>query len=450
MAAPRASDELASREEMRALCDEVLGFSRADEAEVTLSDSDVTQLRFARNAPSTSARVRARTVAVRSSFGTRSATAQGNQLDRASLEALVRRSEELARRSPEDPEFVPALGPQEYAPTPRPDEEPEPATLLSAGIARVIEDARALGLSAAGYTECELAARAIANSAGLFGYHLGREAELSATVRTSDGKGSGWAAGAAAGAAGLDFAGISRAAVQKARDSAEARPLASGTYAAVLEPDCVASLLGLFAQGLNARPAEEGRSFFSRPGGGTRLGERLFPDWVELRSDPSASAVPSVPWGAEGVPHRPTAWIEGGALANLYADRAWAAKSGRAPLAPAPNVLVPGGEGGVAELVRGLERGLLFTSFWYIRAVDPRQLLYTGLTRDGVFWVEDGEVRHAVNNFRWNESPVKVLENAVARSAAVRTGGRGGDNRNCVVPALRVSAFRLTGVSDAV
>ncbi len=441
-----------SEQQCRDLAQQVLELSRADEAEVSLADEDLAHLRFARNSPSTGGLVRSRSVRVRSTFGTRSAAAEGNQLDRSALETLVRRSEELARRAPEDPEFVPALERQEYVAVPlaEPEEESERRSRLAQGVERCIDEARSSGLVAAGYVECAGRAQALANSAGLFGYHRGSSAHLSETVRTSDGRGSGWASSAASRVSELDFAGVSRAASAKARASAGARPLEPGTYPALLEPACVASLLALLIREMDARSADEGRSFFAREDGRTRLGEALFPEWAGVRSDPADPRVPTLPWGAEGLAHRATDWIRAGSVANLHSGRFWAAKMGRAPLPEPPNLLCEGGEGSTEDLLRSLERGIWITSLWYIREVDPRTMLYTGLTRDGVFWIERGEVAYPVHNFRWNESPVRVLANALGRSASVRIGGRGGESRNTLVPALHVGAFELTSVSEAV
>jgi predicted Zn-dependent protease len=137
-------------------------------------------------------------------------------------------------------------------------------------------------------------------------------------------------------------------------------------------------------------------------------------------------------------------------VANLSSGRFWAREKGREPLASPPNALMRGGTKSLAELIASTERAVLVTNFWYMRSVDPRTLLYTGLTRDGVFWVEDGEIVRPLHDFRWNDSPIRAFKNALELSTPGRVGGRGGRSRNVLVPAMRVSAFGFSSVSEAV
>ena len=440
------------QERCRELVERVVGLSRADEVHVSLGVDEIAHQRFARNSPSTAGRVSTIALGVRSTFGRRSATSEGNQLDPGSLEVLVRRSEELASRAPEDPELLPALGPQEYlqVDTGPPESEAERLEHLVRGVSTSIGRARRAGCVAAGFAQARERVAAVGNSAGLFGYQRLADAQFSGTVRTPDGSGSGWASTAGVRARDLDFEGTSLTAIDKARSSVEARSWDPGEYPAILEPACVARLIGLLMGHMGMRPADEGRSFFSLPDGRTRLDEELFPTSVHLSSDPADSAVPSLPWSAEGVRHAPTSWVEGGVVRNLHCDRYWAREHSR-PLVPRPpNTLLQGGETSLKELIAGTERGLLVTNLWYVRSVDPKTMLYTGLTRDGLFWIEDGRVTHPVNNFRWNESPVRVLQNVEALSRPERIGGRNGRALQARVPGLAVSSFRFTSVSDAV
>jgi predicted Zn-dependent protease len=208
------------------------------------------------------------------------------------------------------------------------------------------------------------------------------------------------------------------------------------------------------------RAADEGRSYFSKQGGGTRVGEKIFADAVTLASDPFDARVPGRPWaggggaggpgfggggagGFTGLPARRVVWVEKGVLRNLSVDRWWASRNGREPVPYSGSLVMEGGSGSVDDLVRGTERGLLVTRFWYIRVVNPQSLQATGLTRDGIWLVENGKVSRPVNNFRFNESPVRLLQNVEALSAAVSTG-------TMVVPGIRARDFNFSSKSDAV
>jgi len=436
----------------RDLVERVVRLSKADEVHVSLNFDEVVHQRFARNCPSTAGLVSSVTVSVRSTFGTRTATSQGNQFSGGALEDIVRSSEELARAGPEDPEFQPALGEQVFVEVPEgaPESEAERLEHLTQGIALVIGRALRSGYVAAGFAQARDSVRCIANAAGLFGYQRTSDAHFAETVRTPDGAGSGWASTASIRARDLDFEGPTTTAISKARGSLNARTFAPGDYPAVLEPACVASLMGLLMGSMDMRQADEGRSFFSLPEGQTRLGEKLFPESISLHSDPADPTVPALRWSADGVPHAPTSWIDKGVLANLHCNRYWGREHSRPLLPRPPNTLLRGGNETLAELIAGTERGLLVTNLWYMRGVDTKTMLYTGLTRDGLFWIEDGKVTHPVNNFRWNDSPIRVLQNTEALSRPMRIGGRNGRTLSALVPALRVKSFGFTSISDAV
>ncbi len=440
-----------TRAECRAVVDRIVELSSADEVRVSLRDERTTHLRFARNTPSTSGNVRSHTVSVTSVVGTRSGTASVNQLDDGSLRRAVRRSEEIAGLAPPDPEFVEGLGPQDYQrveawsnTTAR--NAPEH---IAAGSELAIRDAREAGLVAAGFSRSDARVECLGSSTGLFGYHRSTTAAFTETVRTTDGTGSGWANDASNDVSELDYVGRSGIAIDKGRRSAKPRELPPGEYPAILEPACVASMVGLLLGAMDRRGADEGRSYFGTSDG-TRLGEELFPRTVTIASDPASSLAPVRPWASDGLPRRRVGWIVDGTVGALATSRYWARTAGVEPVAGSSNVLMKGGAGSLESLVRSTERGLLVTSLWYIRSVDPRSLSYTGLTRDGVFWIENGEIAYPVNNFRWNDSPVRVLKNVEAMSRAVRVAGRGSRGTSSVVPALRVSGFEFSSVSEAV
>lgn len=437
-------------EATRALVERVLARSGADEVEITMDGGRETHLRFARNEPTTSGTASNMRITVSSTFGTKTGRATVNQFDDDSLAEVVRRSEELAQLSPDDPEHMPVLGPQDLATVDavRAESEAEVAegmaTLVEAAIARAAK----ADLVAAGFVAHDDRFHAIGTSAGLFAWTRATSASASMTARTADGRGSGWASTTGRAVAELD-AGALAAAADTALASHEPTLLEPGDYPTVLTSSCVASLAELLSRSLDRRAADEGRSFFASAAG-PRVGERLFSEAFTLVSDPAAVLTPATPWGDGGLPRRPTTWIEQGTLRALATSRYWAGKTGAEPLPYPPNVIVAGGEGSVADLVAGLERGVLVTSLWYIRSVDPRQLLYTGLTRDGVFWVENGKIVRPVNNFRWNDSVADVFTRIEALSAPERPLTRGSSTPGAVVPGMRVSSFRFSSVSDAI
>ena len=195
-------------------------------------------------------------------------------------------------------------------------------------------------------------------------------------------------------------------------------------------------------------PVEQGQSFLSKQGGGTHLGEKMFPEYITLRSDPLDTKLATTPWGPSLLPNQRIAWIDKGVVRNLFYDRFWASKAGKDPT-PAPNNLVlEGQENTLEDLIQSVDRGLLITRLWYIRMLQPQTLQLTGLTRDGVYLVENGKVTDPVTNFRWNESPVRVLQNTKKLSRASRN--QGNETGSSIVPAIAVAEFNLASVSDAV
>jgi predicted Zn-dependent protease len=232
-----------------------------------------------------------------------------------------------------------------------------------------------------------------------------------------------------------------------------------------MPPDAVADLVLMLGEACSGRDAEEGRSVFSAPGGGTRLGERLSETEFDLRSDPNEQGVECSPFlvttGSSsdvsvfdnGLPLEPTHWIKGGTLDRLRYHRAGAAKSSQPAAPPIDNLVleVPGASETLESMIANTDRGLLLTCLWYIREVDPATLLLTGLTRDGVYLVENGEIVGAVNNFRFNESPVDLLAKATEVGRTERALSREWNeyfNRSRMPP-LRVEGFNMSSVSPA-
>lgn len=438
-----------SRSEAQAVVKAALRAATFKEVAVRVTSSRAANLRFAAGSPTTSGEAERVEVSVTATKDRASATVSGSAHDAASLKELVRRAEELAAVAPVDPEWVAPLGAQQYAEARAVD----PAALKigpeqrTDAAARVLKAARDAKLTASGIVQHAHRSVALGNSSGLFGYHADTEVSLTATMRTPDGTGSGWAGMTSHRFADLDATALARRAVDKAAMSQGGGPaLTPGKYTVVLEAQAVADLLGFLRGALQARAADEGRSFFARPGGNA-IGEALFDERVKLWSDPLDAMHPSTPIADDGQPLVRTVWVETGKLRTLARSRYWAQKM-NAPAVPGPRSLfMAGGTGSVADLVRGVKDGVLITRLWYNRMLDPRQLLVTGLTRDGTFRIADGKLSGPVKNMRYNESPATLLARLVALGAAERTHD---DGPLCVVPPIVVEGFNLASVSDAV
>lgn len=445
-----------SRDEAKRLADRVLELSRAEGCQVSIASSINGNTRSARNGVSTSGEVSNATITIASRFGKRSASVSSNVFDDAALRRAVETSEGLARLAPENPELMPLLGPQRYVEVPA--LFPSTVGLGAESRAEAVKithgACEGAGLVGAGLIHRSAGAEALANSAGLFAYHAASSVVHTLTVRTPEGDGSGWA-----GSAHNDWsrcrppAELATRAIGKARQSRNATPVEPGKYTVVLEPTAVANLLGLLTSALNARPADEGRSFFSKRGGGNKIGEKVVDERVTIMSDPQDSELLQDPFTNEGAPIERTVWIENGVVKNLAYDRFWADKQGVKPQPQGGGIRLAGTNSTLDQLIAQVERGLLVTRFWYIRGVDPRTILYTGLTRDGVFLIEQGKVSRAVGNFRFNESPVAMLNNLVAlgtpeRVTTSESGGLGGTAM--MVPPIVTRDFNFTSVSEAV
>ena len=440
-----------TEQQAKAILDKVIALSKADECTATLAGSIDGNIRFALNNVSTSGMVTNAELAVQVAFGKRVGTASINEFDDASLERVVRRAEDLARLAPENPEFMPIIDRQDYRPSPTFSEST--AAIDPEFRARVAADSiapcRGHGLVAAGFLEDSRGFVAIANSKGNFGYQRTTSFDYTCTVRTEDGRGSGWVGRNLKDAADFHADQEIEIAKRKAIESAEAKALEPGKYTVILEPAAAAGLISFMMNFFDARSADEGRSFLSKKGGGNKLGEQVYDPQVNMFADPWHPDAPVLPWDGEGMPRERMAIIENGKVANLNYSRYWAQKQGKTANARPGNLLMSGGSKSIAELVKGTQKGILLTRTWYIRLVDPQTVLLTGLTRDGTFYIENGQIKHPVKNFRFNESPVIMLNNIDELGKPVRVAG---DESSFVmmIPPMKLRDFTFTSLSDAV
>jgi len=457
---------LPTEAECRKLADRALSYAKTPDASVSLSFAHSGNTRFANNEITTAGSAESVTVVVSVTREGRSGRVSLNETTPEALERAMRRAEEIAGVVPPDPEIVGPLEPQTYMKIAAWDEPTAKldATARVPGVRAVVEPAARESLNASGFFTNTARVQCIANKAGNFGWHRSTDCSFSATARTADGTGSGWAEDSAWRAQDVNAPALAARALQKARDSRQPKPLSPGDYTVILEPAAVAQFLqaGIGFQAFSARLAEEGRSYFSKQGGGTRVGEKVFHESVTLKTDPSDPRRPTAPWGGGGGPGggggggggfaggaeiglaiTPTVWVRNGVLESLSYDRYWANKAGRAPTANPTALILEGGTETMESLIASTDRGLLITQFWYIRTVNPQTLQLTGLTRDGVWLIEKGKIVHPVTNFRFNESPAVMLQNLLGMTPAVRTG-------NSLVPAVKASAFTFSSLSDAV
>lgn len=469
-----------TKEQAKTLVDKALSMSRFPECELRIDHLERAWARFALNGVTTSGITSEQWMMITSTRDGKSGSVTVGEFDDKSLREAVRHTEDLAQLALPSSEQVEPLGPQKY-----PELENFPESTASARndvfipqIRAVIEASEAKRLVAAGFFQRFTSAAAVANKQGNFGYGRTTDASLSTTVRTPDGSSSGWASQPAVRIEEIDGKAIGQAAIEKCLRWKNPKRLEPGKYTVVLEGAAAGDLLEWLPMGLQARMNDEGRGFLSRKGGGTRLGEKVFPDLITLRTDPFHKLYSGLPWSGapvldpgggggavsanlgggrrrsadrsgEALPANSVPWIEKGVVQNLNYGRYWAQQMHKAAT-PAPNRLVLDGQNkNLDEMISTVDRGLLVTHFFYIRVLNPQTLQLTGLTRDGLFLIENGKITSPVVNFRFNESPIRLLQHAVALGTPMRVSGDtflGGS----VVPPVVATDFTFSSISDAV
>ncbi|HEX8404455.1 MAG TPA: TldD/PmbA family protein [Duganella sp.] len=441
-----------TQEETKRLCDKVLSLTKADQCEVTLNGSRKGNIRYARNAVSTAGLIEDTQLTVSVAFGKKQGVASINELDDKSLEKAVRRAEDLARLAPENPEFMPTPGKQQYKASETffqktADIDPEFRAQVAA---YSIENSKKNKLVAAGFFTDSSSFTAIANSNGVFGYQRDAGLDFTVTVRTEDGRGSGWAKRSVSDAGKFDAREASNVAIEKALKSVDAKALEPGRYTVILEPAATSDLLGYMFGGFDARQADEGRSFLSKKGGGNRMGEKLFDEQVNIWTDPWDKNVAVLPWDNRTMLAREhQEIIKNGKINALNYSNYWAKKQGQRAIGAPGNIIMAGTDKSTEELIANTKKGVLVTRTWYIRMVDPQSVLLTGLTRDGTFYIENGKIKHPIKNFRFNESPVAMLNNIDELGRPEILSGDESEYQ-LLIPAMRVRDFNFTSLSDAV
>ncbi|HET6964404.1 MAG TPA: metallopeptidase TldD-related protein [Acidimicrobiales bacterium] len=479
------------------LVEHALAASGAVDCIVIASDSTAANLRWADNTLTTNGVARSRTITVISLVGPAAGVVTRQGVDSVDLVAdVVAAADSAARQSSPAEDAGPLVGADASV-----GEWGEPAAEASISVfdafapdlGASFERAAGSGQRLYGFASYDLTTTFLGTSTGLRSRHVQPTGHVEINAKSADLARSTWT-----GVPTKDFGDIDMAAIHDDLErrlgwAARRLDLPPGRYETVLPPTAVADLMISLYWAAEGRDAHEGRSVFSRQGGGTKVGERLASTPLTLRSDPGVAGIECGPFltaarsGGDrsvfdnGAPLGPTSWISGGVLTSLVQTRFSAGLTGL-PFTPYVDNLVleasdaPGGAGGGAAgdraggeggdsaggaagdsgggldgIIAGTERGLLLTCLWYIREVDPRTLLLTGLTRDGVYLIEGGEVTAAVNNFRFNESPVSVLARAAVVGSTERTLPREWSDyfTRTAMPAIRVEGFNMSSVSQA-
>lgn len=443
---------LLDKEDSRKLIDRVLSFSKADSAIVSVNGSNSNNLRFALNTVSTCGAVDSVSINITSNYGKKSGSARITAIDDTALQKGVRLSEDVAKLTPDNEEFMPPLEKQnnylevkEFFDSTN-DLNPKD---ISEKVYYTINESAGKNLTSAGYFEKSSDFSAIGNSNNLFAYHKNTSASFASTIRTKDGNGS----------SKIDriYADINLLNVKKFSDRVIDRAVLSknpikheaGKYVTILDNAAVCDMIDNLFGYMSRRSADEGRSYFSDKNKSNKIGEKILESRVNIYSDPQSELAPASPFSGDGYPVYRREWFKDGILKNLFSGRYWAKKTNSDYIPYPNNIIMEGSNKSVEDLIASTENGIYVTRFWYIRGVDQRQILLTGLTRDGVFLIENGKIKNAINNFRFNESPVNVLKNVIDMSVTEKVVGSETGDARIVVPALKLSEFNFSTISDA-
>jgi predicted Zn-dependent protease len=441
-----------SESEAKNLLTKVLNHSTVDGITAVLSGGNAYNIRFARNSPSTNGFSDSLSVSITSYIGKKSGSTSTNKFDDDSIKAAVKKSETIARLAPDNKEFMPLLGAQSYSEAKNYSANTEnmESTARSGILSYVISESIKNDVVSAGYLEDNTSFMAVMNSNGLFAYNKESLVMHSATARTKEGSGSSRFEKHFVNVNDLDYTKYADFVITRSKLSVNPAELKPGRYTVILEPTAVADMIAIGIDFMGSRAADEGRSFFSKAGGGNRIGETLADSKVNIYSDPADNSAPSVPFTSEGFPRMRTAWFENGVLKNLHRNRFWAEKTSSEVVPYPSNLIMTGTDKTTEQIIADTDYGVLITRLWYIRTVEQKTMLLTGLTRDGVFEVRDGKIVRPVKNFRFNESPINVLKNVVDIGKAEKSTGAETDELQISVPALKVANFNLSSLSDAI
>jgi len=419
------------------------------EAIVTSDTSALT--RFANNAIHQNVSECNTQLSVRAVIGGRTARASTNRLDRDAIRGVVEQAIAITRLTESDPDLLPLAEPAEYAEVFRWFESTASAAPAerARAVAEAIGAVEAAGQTAAGIYSTEESSYALLNSKGVDARYRETTARFSITAMAGDS--SGWAKASACDLNELNPLELARGAARKASQSGDPRVLPAGRYTVILEPAAVLDLVGQMFADFSGTAIRDGRSFLN-----DRIGKKVFGENITIHDDACHPLQSGAAFDGEGVPRRRLTLVDGGVVRDIAYSRQAAALAGAEPTGHGfqlpneygetpVNIVIAGGDSSVEKMIASTGRGILVTRLWYIREVDPYEKIFTGMTRDGTFLVEDGQVTAGVRNFRFNQGLVEMLSKVESLSATVRASGE--ETFDMVVPAMKVHDFNFTEVT---
>ena len=405
-----------NRDEIKSLLDKALGKVRAPHAQAEYYFRHHMAIRFGENAITQNMGGAEEYVRLTVAYNNNHGSSVTNKLDSDSIDTLVKRSEEIAKRSPADPEFMPPIPSQTFPAVPQryfSDVAQLTPAAIAEEISTAVKMAKAENYKASGLFEASRSAKAIANSEKLFAFDRFSNLNYSATMHGP--LGSGFSGQNAESVSRINAESLARRALKTAKNAQNPQPVEPGEYTVIFDPHAVADLLGFMTWNMSARDADEGTTVFAG-----KVGQRLFNEKVSIETKIDDPELPAPPFGPDGLSARRTVWVHAGVVERLRHDRYWASQKKTDPDPLLYPLLMDGQEQSFADLIARCKKGLLVKRLWYIRYVDRKELLLTGMTRDGLFLIENGRIIHPVTNLRFNESPVVFLQNVIAMSRPER------------------------------
>jgi predicted Zn-dependent protease len=445
--------------------EEALGASSTEDCFVIGSETSTANFRWANNTVTTNGVTRSGQLRIISIDDGRVSSVSTSYFPKEAIADLVKRCESgLEGKSPSEDRMPLSEGPKDSKNWANPpvDTSIEVFDSLAKALGSAFPEAEAHDRALFGFAEHGAETVWLASSSGIRQRYSDTEGRFEFNAKSQDFKRSAWSGQVTKDFTDVDFDAHNSKLTERLGWAEKSIELDAGKYEVLLEPSCVADMLIYAYWSSSARDADEGRSAFSKPGG-NRLGEVIAAPKITLRSDPGEKGMEVIPFvvamasGAgssvfdNGAPIEPTKWIEDGVLKALITTRHWAKESGTSPHQMAQNLILDSQGASVDSMISSTERGLLVNCLWYIRMVDPQNLLLTGLTRDGVYLIEDGKVQGAVNNFRFNMSPLDMLRGVTEMGESTLTLARefGDYFLFSKTPPIRVKDWNMSSVSQA-